>query len=98
MKSSNTNQPVTYQLLQSTLAQAFSDFGRTFGREMRDFVRQEIGASETRIKKEVTEKITELKTEILDGVIDIVDNGINPQLNNHEHRILKLEANAKMTS
>ena len=95
MKKVADNQPVTYGLLKSTLnsslIRAFADFGRTFGREMRDFVRQEIGASEVRLKKD----LAELRTEILDGVTDIVNNGIHPQLNNHEHRILKLETNTK---
>ncbi len=69
------------------LTQAFTNFGR----EMRDFMRQEIGASETRLKKEMTE----LKTEILDGVTDIVNNGIHPQLDDREHRLLKLETKAQ---
>ncbi len=69
------------------LKQAFSDFGR----DMRDFVRQEIGASEVRIKKDVTEKMSELKTEIIEGVTDVFNNGIHPQLDNHERRLLKLE-------
>ena len=87
MKNGHDNKTVTYKLLQLTLRQAFEDFGRHFGREMRDFVRQEIGASETRLKKDMAE----LKTDILDGVTDIVNNGIHPQLDNHEHRLLKLE-------
>lgn len=78
------NGPVTGKILKETLTQAFFDFGR----EMRDFVRQEISASETRIKKEVT-------AEILEGVGDIIDNGIHPQLNNHEERIFKLETRAQ---
>jgi hypothetical protein len=84
MKKGADNQPVTHALLKSTLnstlMQAFADFSRTFGREMRDFVRQEIGASETRVKKE-----------ILEGVAEIIDHGIHPQLDNHEQRLLKLE-------
>jgi hypothetical protein len=91
MKKGDDNKPVTYTLLQSTLKQALEDFGRHFGREMRDFVRQEIGASETRIKKEVTETLTNFKTEILEGVTDIIDNGIHPQLEDHEHRLARLE-------
>ena len=75
--------PVTQAILQSTLVKAFADFGRAFGREMRDFVRQEIHASEIRIK-----------TEILTGVAEIIDGGINPQLDNHETRIVQLEAKA----
>jgi len=76
----NDEKPITVKML----SQAFADFGRTFGREMRDFVRQEIGASEARIKKE-----------ILEGVAEIIDHGIHPQLDNHEGRILKLETKAQ---
>lgn len=71
------------------LTQAFSDFGR----EMRDFVRQEIQASETRIKKDITTAIAD----ILEGVGDIVDNGIHPQLDDHEKRIFKLETSQKLS-
>lgn len=73
------------------LKEAFADFGRTFGREMRDFMRQELLASETRIKKELRIDMSNLKTKILDGIGDIVDNGIHPQLDDHERRISKLE-------
>lgn len=69
------------------LTQAFSDFGR----DMRDFVRQEIQASETRIKKDITNAIAN----ILKGVGDIVDNDIHPQLNNREERIFKIETSPK---
>jgi hypothetical protein len=68
--------PASRAVTIEVLTQAFSDFGR----EMRDFVRQEIHASETRVK-----------AEILDGVADIIDNGIHPQLDDHEHRLARLE-------
>ncbi len=85
------NKLITVKMLKETLTQAFSDFGHRFGREMRDFMRQELTASETRIKTELRAEMKELKTEILEGVGDIIDNGIHPQLDNHEERIFKLE-------
>jgi hypothetical protein len=80
MKNRDDNRLVTLKMLKT----AFDDFGRNFGREMRDFMRQEISASETRIKQE-----------ILEGVAEIIDHGIHPQLDDHEKRILKLETKAQ---
>ena len=68
------------------LTQAFSDFGRTVGREIRDFTRQEIAASEFRIKRD-----------ILTGVAELIDGGVLPQIDDHENRILELEAETRRT-
>jgi hypothetical protein len=59
------------------LTQALADTSR----DLRDFTRQEISASETRIK-----------TEIIDAVAESLDISVHPRFKDHERRLLKLEA------
>lgn len=60
------------------------------GRSTRDFVVQEIRASETRM----TSKMEAMRVEIISDLVDVIDNGIHPQLDDHETRLKKLETAA----
>ncbi len=69
------------------LGQMFKDNNR----DMRDFVRQEISASEKRIKIDVEGLVAKSEDRILGGVAEIVHDVIAPKLDDHEMRIQKLE-------
>ena len=62
------------------LKEIIQESNRELAREMRDFVHQEISASEKRVEER-----------ILVGVSEILHDAIAPKLDNHEVRIEKLE-------
>ncbi len=57
-----------------------------------DILLQEIRASEHRVKTELRQEIKTTEKRILDGVGEMIDDSIVPQLDDHEQRLTKLEA------
>ena len=64
--------------------------------DLRDFTRQEIKASENRVTEKITKRMDEgfdgQRQLILDAVAESMDYFVHPKINDHERRILKLEA------
>lgn len=56
-----------------------------------DMIRQEIRASETRVKIELRQEMAQMKDEVVTGVAQILDNHTLPTLDNHEVRLTRLE-------
>jgi hypothetical protein len=57
-----------------------------------DILRQEIRASEHRIKTELRQEIQQSKQEVIQSVAEILDTNVLPSLDSHEQRLTKLEA------
>jgi hypothetical protein len=57
-----------------------------------DILRQEIQASEHRIKTELRKEIQQVKQDVVESVAELLDTSLLPQIDDHETRITKLEA------
>jgi NAD+--asparagine ADP-ribosyltransferase len=76
---------------QTAITEVKADFKQAIkdeGRSTRDFVRQEINASEHRMKEYVDEK-TDV---VLVALSHTLDTDIQPQIDKHDQRLTKLEA------
>ncbi|MEK7183451.1 MAG: hypothetical protein AAB776_02325 [Patescibacteria group bacterium] len=76
--------------LRGEIAEVKSDFRQAIadeGRSSRDFTKQEIQASEHRLKAYVDEK-TDV---VLSALSHTIDNEIQPKFEDHEQRLTKLE-------
>lgn len=76
-----------FKRIEDNLLQAMKDEGRS----NRDFVRQEIQASEKRVTDKLMGEIQATEQRIVDSVSDVLSGSVLPQLDNHEQRLTKLE-------
>lgn len=67
-------------------------FGSQLKREIRDEMRALLSASETRIMK----KAHEIKVEIIDGITDVLDEGVLPRLDEHDREIRVIKRHLKL--
>lgn len=65
-------------------------------RDIRDEVHSLIAASEHRMRIWMTSKLESLKTEIVSGVIDVVDGGVLPQIDDLRTDMIMIKGHLKL--
>ncbi len=74
--------------LKSVVTSVVTQIVKDESRETRDLLRQEMRTIEIKFDQ----KLEETKKEILEGVAEMLDSSIVPQLDDHEQRLTRLEA------
>jgi hypothetical protein len=65
-------------------------------REIRDETYSMIKASEAGLKRYIDESLGEAKSEIIDSIIDVIDRGILPQIEEHAVEIRKIKRHLQL--
>lgn len=63
---------------------------------LRDETYSIVKASEAGLKRYIDEALHRTKEEIVDAVIDVIDGGILPQIENHDREIVKIKRHLQL--